>query len=93
MNRQDSEKLITLAAADLLISHRDGDMTLLYLYLCRTGCTDREKAGVDLFMPRQRLNEAFERLEMCGLLPLSAEVPRSGLPVGPASRCAAADPP
>ncbi len=53
MNRQDSEKLITLAAADLLISHRDGDMTLLYLYLCRTGCTDREKAGVDLFMPRQ----------------------------------------
>ena len=68
MNRQDSEKIITAAAADLLIRHRDGDMALLYLYLCRTGCTDREKAGVDLFMPRQRLNEAFERLEMCGLL-------------------------
>ena len=93
MNRQDSEKLITLAAADLLISHRDGDMTLLYLYLCRTGCTDREKAGVDLFMPRQRLNEAFERLEMCGLLPLSAEAPRSGMSVGPAPRYAAADSP
>ena len=68
MNRQDSEKIITATAADLLIRHRDGDMALLYLYLCRTGCTDREKAGVDLFMPRQRLSEAYERLEMCGLL-------------------------
>lgn len=93
MNRQDSGKLITLAAADLLISHRDGDMTLLYLYLCRTGCTDREKAGVDLFMPRQRLNEAYERLEMCGLLPLSEEAPRAGMPAGPASRSAASDSP
>ena len=73
MDRTDSEKIITAAAADLLISHRDGDMTLLYLYLCRTGCTDRDKAGVDLFMPRQRLNEAYERLEMCGLLPLAGE--------------------
>ena len=73
MSRTDSEKIITAAAADLLISHRDGDMTLLYLYLCRTGCTDRDKAGVDLFLPRQRLNEAYERLEMCGLLPLTGE--------------------
>ena len=79
MSRQDSEKIITAAAADLLISLRDGDMTLLYLYLCRTGCTDREKAGVDLFMPRQRLNEAFERLEMCGLLPPAEDTLRPGV--------------
>ena len=69
MKRQDSENLITSKAADLLIAHRDGDMALLYLYLCRTGTEDRTKAGKDLFMPRQRLNEAYERLEMCGLLP------------------------
>lgn len=79
MNGQNSEKLISVRAADLLIARRDGDMTLLYLYLCRTGCTDREKAQIDLFMPRQRLNEAFERLEMCGLLeenPLPAGEPQ-----------------
>lgn len=84
MNRQKSEKMITAAAADLLISLRDGDMTLLYLYLCRTGCTDREKAGVDLFMPRQRLNEAYERLEMCGLLPLAEDALRPAVRGGTA---------
>ena len=93
MNRQDSEKIITAAAADLLIAHRDSDMTLLYLYLCRTGCTDREKAGVDLFMPRQRLNEAFERLEMCGLLPLSEEYLRPGMRSEAAFPSAAAEAP
>lgn len=65
----------------MLISSHDGDMALLFLYLCRTGCRDRDKAGRDLFMPKQRLSEAFERLEMHGLLPRSQE----GQKVFPAS--------
>lgn len=73
MTRQNSEKLISVQAAEKLISLRDGDMTLLYLYLSLTGNTDPAKAALDLFLPRQRLNEAWERLEMCGLLPLAAQ--------------------
>ena len=65
--------LISPQAADLLIAGHDGDMALLYLYLCRTGCMDKEKACLDLFMPKQRLNEAYERLEICGLLPVVSD--------------------
>ena len=72
---KNNNNLITPQAADLLIAGHDGDMALLFLYLCRTGCKDRDKAGLDLFMPKQRLQEAYERLEMCGLLPLAEEVP------------------
>ena len=78
MERLSEQNLITPEAADLLISKRDGHMTLLYLYLCRTGCTDREKASRDLFLPPSTLNEAYERLEMIGLLPLRGVQPVSG---------------
>lgn len=78
MNINEQKNLITPQAADILISRRDPDMTLLYLYLCRTSCQDPEQAGRDLFFPKQRLNEAYERLEMCGLLPsVSAPQPDS----------------
>ncbi|MCR5135557.1 MAG: DnaD domain protein [Oscillospiraceae bacterium] len=74
MDTQRERNLITPEAADLLISKRDGHMTLLFLYLCRTGCQDREKASRDLFLPPSTLNEAYERLEMIGLLPLNGTV-------------------
>ena len=85
MSRNNDQNLITPQAADLLIAGHDGDMALLYLYLCRTGCRDRDKAGLDLLMPRQRLNEAFERLEMCGLLPLTPESEHVSQPSEPGS--------
>ena len=68
MERLSEQNLITPEAADLLISKRDGHMTLLYLYLCRTGCTDREKASRDLFLPPSTLNEAYERLVLAEIL-------------------------
>ena len=68
MSRNSSDNLISPKAADLLISLRDGDAALLYLYFCRHGFREPERAGRDLFMPRQRLQEACERLEMQGLM-------------------------
>ena len=47
---------------------RDGEATLLYLYFCRHGFHDPERARKELYMTRQRFQEACERLEMQGLL-------------------------
>ncbi len=70
MNIRDAKNIISPEAADQLIRMRDGDSALLYLYFCRHMSADRETACKDLLLPRQRLNEAYERLEMVGLLPL-----------------------
>ena len=73
MRKQDLEQnIITPQAADLLIRSHDGNMTLLYLYLCRTGCKDRTQAARDLNFTAKQLSEAYERLEMHKLLPLSS---------------------
>ena len=72
MNRQTQQKLITPQAADLLLSLRDGDATHLYLYLCRHGMRDRKTISKDLFLPPKALGNAFERLEMLGLIPDSS---------------------
>ncbi len=82
MIKQEQNFIVSSQAADILIARQDGDMALLYLYLCRTDCRSREQAGRELFLPRQRLNEAYERLEMCGLLPLSVQSPREELQRG-----------
>ena len=68
MSRNVSDNLISPRAADLLISMRDGEATLLYLYFCRNGFHDPERARKELYMTRQRFQEACERLEMQGLL-------------------------
>ncbi len=72
MDRQEIQNLISVRAAEMLLNMRDGDAALLYLYLSRYPERDREAVSRDLLLPKQRLNEAFERLEMVGLLPLSA---------------------
>ena len=68
MSRNSTDNIISPRAADLLIELRDGDAALLYLYFCRHGFREPERAGKELFLPRQRLQEAMERLEMQGLL-------------------------
>ena len=68
MSRNHSDNLISPRAADLLISMRDGEATLLYLYFCRNGFHNPECARRELYMTRQRFQEACERLEMQGLL-------------------------
>lgn len=69
MNTSRTENIITPRAADLLISLRDGDAALLYLFFCRHGFHDRERARNELVMPEERFRYACERLEMKGLLP------------------------
>ena len=86
MSRNDSDNLISPKAADLLISLRDGDAALLYLYFCRHGFRDPERAGRELFMPRQRLQEACERLEMQGLLAQAGNEESSQVPDSSAER-------
>ena len=77
MRKQDPEQnIISPQAADLLIRLHDGNMTLLYLYLCRTGCTDRTQAARDLNFTARQVSEAYERLEMHKLLPLSDADPQ-----------------
>ena len=71
MNDLDIKNLISPRAVDLIIGLRDGDAALLYLYLCRHGMGDRDQIARNLYMPKQRLNEALERLEMLGLYPLT----------------------
>lgn len=75
MNDLDEKKLISSRAADLIIGLRDGDAALLYLYLCRHGMEERDHIARELYLPKQRLSEAMERLEMLGLLPLTQPVP------------------
>ena len=77
MDDLDEKKLISPRAADLIIGLRDGDAALLYLYLCRRGVEDRDRIARELYLPKQRLSEAMERLEMLGLLPLAESVPVS----------------
>ena len=77
MDDLDEKKLISPRAADLIIDLRDGDAALLYLYLCRRGMEDRDRIARELYLPKQRLSEAMERLEMLGLLPLAESVPVS----------------
>ena len=72
MDRQEIQNIISARAAEMLLNMRDGDAALLYLYLSRYPDRSRDAVSRDLLLPKQRLNEAFERLEMVGLLPLSA---------------------
>ena len=72
MDRQEIQNIISARAAEMLLNMRDGDAALLYLYLSRYPDRSRDAVSRDLLLPKQRRNEAFERLEMVGLLPLSA---------------------
>lgn len=92
MRDLDEKKLISTRAADLIIGLRDGDAALLYLYLCRHGTGDRDQIARDLYLPKQRLSEAMERLEMLGLLPLAPTMPEASaeasIPSGSAASAA-----
>ena len=86
MDKSDIKNLVTPRAADLIISLRDGDAALLYLYLCRRGMGERDQIARELYLPKQRLSEAIERLEMLGLLPFSEQpVPPVQSPADPSS--------
>ncbi len=68
MVKSKPENIVSPQAADLLISLRDGDAALLYLFFCRHGFYEPERARTELVMPEERFRYACERLEMKGLL-------------------------
>ncbi len=55
--------------AEALIAAHDGDVALLYIYLCRRGGEDLERAARELCRTRGEINAAWEKLQRMGLLP------------------------
>lgn len=82
MYKSKPENIITPKAADLLISLRDGDAALVYLFFCRNGFHEPERARTELVMPEERFRYACERLEMKGLLVSAASSETSSVSPG-----------
>ena len=55
--------------AEALIAAHDGDVALLYIYLCRRGGEDLEQAARELCRTMGEINAAWEKLQRMGLLP------------------------
>ena len=79
-----ADNCINVRDADRLLSAHDGDMALLYLWLCRRGSSDLEAAARDLCRTRGEMEAALEKLRRLGLAG-DAETP-----VTPASAAAPA---
>ncbi len=77
-----AQNLISPQAADKLLNAHDGDLALLYLYICRTGCRDLEKAADRLCRTLRDMEAAEEKLRRKGLLDKPAQV--NNPPVAPA---------
>lgn len=69
------------AAADKLIAAHDGDVALLYIYLCRTGNSDPERAAHDLCRTLREINAAEEKLRRMGVYPGAVQAPAISAPV------------
>ena len=64
-----NDNLISVSAADRLITAHDGDVALLFLYIQRSGCRNMEKAADVLCRTRSEMDAAYEKLQRMGLLP------------------------
>ena len=63
----DQSLSLPLSAADALLAAHDGDLALLYLYLCRRGRIDPEQAARELCRTRLEIDAAEEKLRRLGL--------------------------
>ncbi len=75
MQSKQNDNLISVSAADSLIAAHDGDVALLYLYICRSGSTDPEDAARALCRTLGEMEAAREKLGRMGLL---EDVPTPG---------------
>ena len=55
--------------AEALIAAHDGDVALLYIYLCCRGGEDLERAARELCRTMGEISDAWEKLQRMGLLP------------------------
>ena len=72
------QNLISPQAADKLIAAHDGDLTLLYLHICRSGSLDLDKAANALCRTMRELEAAEEKLRRMGLLDAVEAPPHKG---------------
>ena len=86
MAERGTDNFISAAAVDRLLAAHDGDVALLWLWLCRHGKPDLEGAARDLCRTRAEMEAAHEKLRR---MELAGEA--EGLPV-PGSAGAAAAP-
>lgn len=66
------KNLIPSGAADRLIAAHDGDVALLYIWLCRNGVFDSSRAARELCRTSAEINSAYEklcRMELSGAQP------------------------
>ena len=66
MAEKNEEKIITLRAADALISAHDGNMALLYLYMARHPHCSMDEAAAALSMTMAEVSAAKEKLTRIG---------------------------
>lgn len=72
------------STADALIAAHDGDVALLYIYLCRHGGDDMEQAARELCRTMGEISAAREKLQRMGLLPgNTAPGTQPGQPIKP----------
>lgn len=68
MQAERMDNLISHKAADRLISAHDGDLALLYIFICRTGSHDLERAAGELCRTLREMQAAYEKLIRMGLV-------------------------
>ena len=69
------QNLIPSSAADKLIAAHDGDVALLYIWLCRQGGFDADRAARELCRTGAEIKNAYEKLCRMGLERQCAEAP------------------
>lgn len=75
-----SHNLIPAAAADKLISAHDGDVALLYVWLCRNGRFDPDKAAAELCRTLSEIDSAYEKLCRMDILSAGEQKPQKVMP-------------
>ena len=74
-----AQNFIPNTAADKLISAHDGDVALLYIWLCRNGSFEPDKAASELCRTLSEIDSAYEKL--CRMNIFSAEAPAKQRPL------------
>lgn len=74
------QNFIPNAAADKLISAHDGDVALLYVWLCRNGKFEPDKAASELCRTLSEIDAAYEKLCRMDIMSVHAPASKKILP-------------
>ena len=88
MAERGTDNFISAAAVDRLLAAHDGDVALLWLWLCRHGKPDLESAARDLCRTRAEMEAAWEKLRRMELSESAESLPQ---PVSAAAAAPAAE--